>query len=414
MTQTSPLPDDTKAKLAQLWAMPRARIYLARLLLAVRNTPKYGWDAISDDIQALSESQPDHTVFFRSKIPQLNLRNFALRKTRGLIDNKAYNSIALFISHLADNVLHSTHNITVDCSNSVAFHEDFAECLIIPIFRHHIYLKPLSERDYAVSISSIQRSANPIDSLRAIFGIPDEKGRDSHRLLLRHDDRSHVRQAYVCYRYSSKPGWVVKSFVSIEQDILGSPFSIFEHWYQDVDGVGRSTRGHVLPMRRATYLIGSIDNGEAMKIIALHSSASPRIKGLMLSISAKFDPLVARVVLYRCNYNNHNDAAIGTFSENNLDGNLRADLVTSNNIPAEMARLRSDLSNEVSYSIPAHVRDLHDRYVDRESFISIVHQSLNLHTDRPALKLRTENSEKPFNPFADGHLLFNSALRLER
>lgn len=108
-------------------------------------------------------------------------------------------------------------------------------------------------------------------------------------------------QGFITYRFSSRPGDIVKTFTLVTPPSEKHPYCSFQNFYHSDDGVTKESRGVALRLDRATYMLGRINRGEAIKLFILPSvtAAAKLICGLVATISDSGTPLVSRVVMER-------------------------------------------------------------------------------------------------------------------
>jgi len=206
--------------------------------------------------------------------------------------------------------------------------------------------------------------------------------------------QSALRKDYICYRYHSRPGQIVKSALVINAPSSPqTPISTFASTFRE-GGVIRETTGILLPMRKATYLVGEIEGGAGLKAIVVPSLEERKSSypGLLMSMDEDFKPIVGRCVLIPWEgkpasiFEN-----VGIFSESEIAAEAQPYL--------EMFRNRLQFTlNDKLYFDGAEIgqREMVARVVELCSKDN---------------KLRFSKSGRPFNPASTKDYSFNVALR---
>jgi hypothetical protein len=110
------------------------------------------------------------------------------------------------------------------------------------------------------------------------------------------------RQGFVTYRYSAIPGRVVKTFTVVTPPSERMPYCTFRNFYQHQDiGLSKESIGVVVRLERGLYMLGRINDGEAIKLVVLPNAVqkSRFLNGLVVTTSDSGAPLVSRIVLER-------------------------------------------------------------------------------------------------------------------
>jgi hypothetical protein len=186
---------------------------------------------------------------------------------------------------------------------------------------------------------------------------------------------------YVMYRYSTKWGEIVKSFLTVLSPAINNfGYFSFVHVYgAEEEGARRISRGAVLGFQRSIYFIaggGMIVDPDAgpsslnrgFKAFAIpHSSFAPDqrlLTGVMLSNSLEWHPLVARFGMIHLGFTNErsvNDQTIGIrfLSRDDLaediSGLCKLFNLKGANFPADAERFISEkINNEAKVDVDAH------------------------------------------------------------
>ena len=220
---------------------------------------------------------------------------------------------------------------------------------------------------------------------------------------LRRTSKDRVENHFVCYRYSSLPGYIAKSFTYIRgaNDFL--PLSTFKNFLPDLQGGSpRESKGIVLPFSKMTCFIGRIDGSAGAKLMVF-DAPSRELKyyqGLVLTMDRDNRPIVSRIIMKRVpllkdpNLLAHEELKAGIFEETSPE-------VQDSDIP-NLAEL---LSNSVSSKLRSNFS-----YGDRPATLTDVVSIL----ENAMLK---EGSPKIFDgeSIANAHLILqpigNSALK---
>jgi hypothetical protein len=108
-----------------------------------------------------------------------------------------------------------------------------------------------------------------------------------------------MKQRYLTYRYGVEPHFIFKSFMTLSKKRTPNSPVVFKNISKDRLNRPRSTSGFALNIGTKLYLIGNLDEGSALEIVAFsHFSANKTLlAGLAMSVSASAELLAARIVL---------------------------------------------------------------------------------------------------------------------
>jgi hypothetical protein len=203
---------------------------------------------------------------------------------------------------------------------------------------------------------------------------------------------------YHCYRYHSKPGFVVKSFLAV----VDSPPNVadlctFAAFLRV--GHGRSVQksnGLVLPMQKATYFVGQVERnaGLSMTVVPDLDKGMTSYPGLTLATDEDFSPVMARCVLVPTTATNHAEAGSGIATERALE--------------SEIAPIRPQLRNRVEFTLNEQLL-LDGKAISQNAMVAMVEQLLTNADHKP--RLTYASSGEAFNPAAGVYYTFNAAVR---
>jgi hypothetical protein len=207
-----------------------------------------------------------------------------------------------------------------------------------------------------------------------------------------------VEQAqFICYRYSSSPGYIVKSFTVVRPPGEDAPVGTFSNFYNDRDGNPTSrTTGVILSFHRAIYLIGEIDNGAALKIVAFPklSGVSNTITGLLLTQRRNGKHASGRMVFKRTNIKHSDDADICEAPVNDLAN--------------EIEPFKSKLRNSIDFELDEPVIFNGVGVLSQDDMVAKVGE-----TFRGKMFIGEGEQKRDFNPAHRTHYTYNAALVLD-
>jgi len=198
---------------------------------------------------------------------------------------------------------------------------------------------------------------------------------------------------FMCYRYHSKPGQVVKSFLIIRAPNPAYGISVFSNFvYDSNSNLPRRVEGIVLPMREHIYLLGPSIDGSGLKIILMNRSRpSKRYYSLLMSMDEDFAPICARFVLVRTKFQDHESAGMGIYDEVALEG--------------EISEFRESMKNVIPFRLLQNVV-FDGRELEQSAMVDEVRRLLLGEGGEARMTL----GGQPFNPAASSQYPYNAAL----
>jgi hypothetical protein len=229
--------------------------------------------------------------------------------------------------------------------------------------------------------------ALPVDS---IFG--------AHRLVFKGNDSdappgATLEQRYLAYGYGLKPNSIFKSFVSLSK--AGAPDSPVSFQNQTKDRLGRLrlVSGFGLNLGTKLYLLGNIDGGAALEIMAFsHFNASAQLlAGLTMSIGAAAELFVTRIVLKRLKH----------FPDESEIGHK-----PYQSLKAEVSDFEEMLANKLDFDLTSPIM-LDGQPITQNRMVEEVARLLKI-DERHSRFTYADGTE--FNPASSNHYTFNAAL----
>lgn len=211
------------------------------------------------------------------------------------------------------------------------------------------------------------------------------------------DDDPHKPLAYLMYRFDTKPGRVLKSFLELRPPSDDRQACIFNHAARVPRQVRyRRTTGIVLPFGNTLSFVGQMTDGPGLKVMTIGKPAAARERyhGLLLSFDEKDIPVSSRFVMVRTNHAAAADAGIGVFQEDELT--------------AEIADFRAEMRNEIAFVGDRQVFNK-GKALSQSQIIELVEERLRAAGDE-----LVDAEGRPFTPVATLAAAYNAALRIAR
>ncbi len=212
---------------------------------------------------------------------------------------------------------------------------------------------------------------------------------------------------FVSYRFEAKPIGVFRTAITISSPTKSRPYLEFAGSMLHQDGPTDS-RGIVVPMARATYLIGRLAHGDGLQIFQIPlpwfqqeaQELDDYVPGLVLSFDDGQVAIAARGILVPVNSAKEAQKRRG-----------RADFSTA---LKELGPLRIEaLRNRIDFDEEGNITRAGEP-VDRAQIRELTQDALLAHLPAAGLKLKrhgVDSSVEDFNPAASEHYSFNGALR---
>jgi hypothetical protein len=239
-----------------------------------------------------------------------------------------------------------------------------------------------------------------VDMFKIFFGTSDRDFENAARVLtgrLRcsgEDPKPEDRQGFITYRYSSRPGDIVRTFTVVTPPSDRYPYCYFKNFYSDDEGGTKVSDGVAVRLENATYLLGRINQGEAIKLFVLPSVAqsSSLLMGLLCTVSADGQPLMSRVVLERSKY-----------SDSRASPEVRPCVISSSRAERDVsAKIRHRLRNYIEFDIDRKIYS-----IDQKSLIST---SMMVELVGRMCEGKFKLGNISFNPASHDFYPFNQAL----
>lgn len=207
----------------------------------------------------------------------------------------------------------------------------------------------------------------------------------------RADDTGRRARRYLCYRYHSHAGRVVKSLLEFrEPPTTAHLFTEFECNFTHGRNRTRHSSGWVLAMGKAVYLLGEVDRGAGLKVIAVpHLEAGhDSYPGLILAMDEDFSAVTGRCVL----------VPLGPDDDPGQTGILDERASTD----PWLKDLKAQIKNRINFTLDAEL--FYDgNPIDQDAMVHEVRRLLG--------GKFTYADGREFNPAATRHYTFNAALR---
>ncbi|RAK66396.1 hypothetical protein DJ019_09125 [Phenylobacterium kunshanense] len=241
-----------------------------------------------------------------------------------------------------------------------------------------------------------------IEKLTAELGAPAGDFSLVADRFLTEEDKAAGQAHFVCYRFHSRPGYVVKSFMAIMAPTPAFPGCSFFHAFVDLDEEGpRFTRGLVVPAGEWVYFLGAMKEYNALKLMMVKGRRFRRAKrfhGLALSMDSE-TPIAARFVMRRCEAKRHDQANIGVFE--------------LEDIREEIGDLLGSIRNRVDFEFDPHRPvTFDDRPISQKDMVHEVQDQFRRADGTPRFKIPDDDELVEFNPADDEFYTFNAALKI--
>jgi hypothetical protein len=199
---------------------------------------------------------------------------------------------------------------------------------------------------------------------------------------------------FVTYRYGKDPHFIFKSHTTLSSSKSDSTPVIYKSVTRDRFNNPRISTGFALSLASKLYLIGNLDEGSALEVVALSNFSAGRrvIGGLILTPSASGEHLAARVALVRVE-SPPEDKELGRKSYKSLE--------------TELSGLSEMIANAVDFSLVRPIF-LDNKPISQALMVEEVAKLLRNDQGLPRLTYE-EGSE--FNPASSLEYTYNSALR---
>lgn len=244
--------------LTRLWQKPKARRLLARLVLGVKfggetgRTPDdyFRQKPFPQMVWGMDNLMKSTRFPFGARIGigdrsdnnySQNLRNFAIRASDRFSDPARANTVAFYLTHLfANDARYYSLGMVRDA---------LQECNIIALFRNIVgdgYLPPADEEappDIEALWAALGSYLSISSALMAAFAIESGHIDEANNRFLRQVGGSYCNEHFLCYRYASRPGFIVKSFLTLTPPVGDGALSTFTHHYADRHGNQRWADG---------------------------------------------------------------------------------------------------------------------------------------------------------------------------
>ncbi len=240
-----------------------------------------------------------------------------------------------------------------------------------------------------------QEPGDPAVFVRALAALMKADFSQVRQRFFPEDDPADRPLQYLIYRYDTKPGRILKSFLELRPPSDDREACIFIHTAKVPRQVRlRRTIGIVLPFGATLSFVGQMTDGPGLKVMTLPmpTSARDRYNGLLLSFDEKDAPVSSRFVMVRTQHDRPEAAGIGVFPQHHLETEI-ADFVDEmrNEIPfvgdrQVFNRGKPLTQQQVIDLVEARLRDAGDELVDAEG--------------------------RPFTPVATLAAAYNAALRI--
>lgn len=202
---------------------------------------------------------------------------------------------------------------------------------------------------------------------------------------------------YVSYRYDVKGGYVTKSFTRFHRPGNGIPICTFDNYYKD-GPQDRECHGIVVPTKQVTYLIGQVDDGTALKVMAFPPSNRYKAfqEGMMLSFLNNV--VSAKICMVATDVEQHTDAGIGRFSIDTLGD--------------ELSQYSDSIRNKIEFVVERDIIDEDDNILNQSEMVDMVGRLISSNSSSTPL-LRYADTKEVFNPAKTDEYTFNAALEMK-
>lgn len=235
----------------------------------------------------------------------------------------------------------------------------------------------------------------PVASVLALLGrglaIGSTFGVEADTRFFYDDDGQEIH--FDIFRFSSKPGFLQRSFTAMHRSTTDLPACRFNNFFR-FRGQDREARGVVLPFRNYSLFLGHSDTGRAPKLMVVpNSPPQDSYEGLLISDDRDDGLLAARFLMRRSEFRHSSEVQSGKLSIE--DAGLSKEELDS-------------IRNEVKFGLEEDVYDESEEALPDSVMVERVGQLINP-PGEPA-RLKYKNGD-PFNPAAHRHYTFNSALK---
>jgi len=199
---------------------------------------------------------------------------------------------------------------------------------------------------------------------------------------------------FVTYRYGKDPDFVFKSHTTLSSSKLESAPVIYANVTKNRFGKRRASSGFALNLASKLYLIGNLEEGAALEVVALSNFSVGRqiVSGLILTPSAAGENLAARITMV---------PTVTPPDEADLGRKSYAD------IKSELGNLDETITNTVAFSLVKPIF-LDNEAVSQSLMVEQVSKLLRNEHGKPRL---TYEDGREFNPASSREYTYNSALR---
>lgn len=244
----------------------------------------------------------------------------------------------------------------------------------------------------AIAAPDLVRAFNVVLALLNLRATDFQRHNDA--LFVDHQKPRQERH-YLCYRYHSRPGFIVKSFLAVMGPGPDGPnVATFKCFFKD-QGVVRPSEGIVIPMGQATYLVGQIEKSAGLKALVVPhlENRKPSYPGLILSMDQHLSPIVGRCVLVPTDKANDKEAGVGIFPEADLE--------------AEAKDFREQFTNTIDFTLREGL-SFDGVLVSQRKMVFKVEELVADGNGRS--RFTYAESKEPFNPADHKHYTFNAAV----
>ncbi len=226
------------------------------------------------------------------------------------------------------------------------------------------------------------------------------------------------RLYFETYRFSKTAGFVDKSYT-----VINSPTKIpekdyvdFKNFYLNSSDDKRTTKGMVLRFRHGTYLVGVINDGAALKTLYINDAdkTAQTWTGGTLSTDGSHGVLAGRVVMRRTDVPDTTE--LETCKRLPVGIHSLATIITRKELSDKQLLF---LRNRIKFTTERELRIWRDgkyHLCTQEEMVRETQRRLMV-DNKPLFIFDNGDDEgknaKPFNPAADEHYTFNSALDLD-
>jgi hypothetical protein len=344
--------------------------------------------------QIKHEFVPSHDVISRFLNSKSEIYHF-----RSLYQHSALIYYIGFISHeeegqfagLADGI--SFREYCAQYFEKRSMDEDFRQRFLI------------ANRDISDRATESSRKAKELIDMLNHLGLPPDAVFGADRVVFSSDEieASKDMQAekyFVTYRYGVPVGGIFKSFVTLirqKRERNRSAPLLFTQKLCDRNGNPRLTKGFCVTIGGKLYLVGNLDGGAALDVIAISNVSPARrtMTGLALSISVAQELLSARIVISRIeNKLDYEDVGLRRYDE--LSNELK-----------DLKNFKDMLANKIDFDLARDVI-FDGRRIEQAAMVA---QVANLLRAGGHPSLTYADNGDAFNPADSKEYTYNSALK---